>query len=302
MQIFVGLGIVLLGVFGGFLMANGKLAAFWQPAEFVIIIGAGLGSMIVGNSKTVLLECLHQLKGLISGKSNDPEKARQFLLLLHQLLEGIRQKGLLVLDEHIEQPWDSPWFQSYPEVLKDTILVNFMADNFRMLSMGRANPHEVDVLLEQEIMAIESDLLKPSKALHRTGEAMPGFGILAAVGGIIITMQYLDGPLASIGLHVAAALVGTFLGIFLCYCVLEPAASAMHERVHRQVGILEALKAGLVAHLEGKNPLLAVDAARRVLELDIKPGFSTLEKWLEEGPEGSSDSATATAEPERGTV
>jgi len=282
MQIFIGLIIVCIGVFGGFVMASGKLAAFWQPAEFMVILGAGFGSMIVGNSKVVLKDCLRQLKGLLKGKKDEQEKARQFLLLMHQLLDAIRQNGLLILDEHIEEPWESPWFKAYPKVMEDPILVNFIADNLRMLSMGRANAHEVEALLEQEIMAIEQDLMKPSKALHRTGEAMPGFGILAAVGGIIITMQYLDGPFASIGMHVAAALVGTFIGIFLCYCVMEPAASALHERVHRDITMLEAMKAVLIANLEGKSPLLAVDAGRRVLELDIKPGFATLEKWLED--------------------
>jgi chemotaxis protein MotA len=281
MQIILGLFVVLLCVFGGFLMANGKLMAFWQPAEFVIIIGAGVGSMVIGNSRAVLKEMLHQLKGLFKSKVDEAEKARQLLLLMHQMLDAIRQNGLLALDEHVEQPWESPWFQARPAVMADPILVKFIADNFRMLSMGRANAHEVEALLEAEIMAIEEDLLKPSKALHKTGEAMPGFGILAAVGGIIITMQYLDGPLANIGLHVAAALVGTFIGIFLCYCALEPAASALHEKVHRDITMLETFKATLVAHLEGKNPLLAVDAGRRVLELDVKPEFSTLEKWID---------------------
>lgn len=297
MQLFVGLIIILLGVFGGFMMASGKLAAFWQPAEFVIILGAAFGSMVVGNSKVVLKDCVHQLKGLVGGKKNEAEQVRELLTLMNMLLESIRQSGLVALDEHVEEPWESPLFQKFPRVLEDPILVNFIADNLRMLSMGKAPAHEVESLLEQEIMAIEDDLLKPSKALHRTGEAMPGFGILAAVGGIIITMQYLDGPLANIGLHVAAALVGTFIGIFFCYCIMEPAASALHEKVHRQISLLEGVKAIITANLENKSPLLAVDAGRRVLELDIKPSFSTLEKWLDGGPEQDEDPDT-TAERE----
>lgn len=136
--------------------------------------------------------------------------------------------------------------------------------------------------------------MKPAKALHRTGEAMPGFGILAAVGGIIITMQYLDGPLGDIGVHVAAALVGTFIGIFFCYCVLEPASSALAEANHRQISLLEGVKAMLVANLEGKSPLLAIDAGRRILELDIKPSFADMESWLHEQPD--TDSASTTRE------
>src|SRR5690606_3726545 len=217
--------------------------------------GAGLGSMIVGNSTVVLKDCLHQLKGLMAGRKQDAKRAQDFLMLMHLLLEEIRKGGLKVLDEHIEAPQESPWFQRYPQVLEDPLLVAFITDNLRLMAMGKNSAHEVEALLEQEIMAIEDDLMKPSKALHRNGEAMPGFGILAAVGGIIITMQYLDGPLGDIGVHVAAALVGTFIGIFFCYCVLEPAASAMAEANHRRVSLLEAAKAILVANLEGKAPL-----------------------------------------------
>lgn len=294
MQIFIGLFVVFLAVLGGFMMANGKLAALWQPAELVIILGAGLGSMIVGNSTIVLKDCLRQLKGLMRSRKNEGERARQLLMLMHLLLEEIRKHGLKVLDEHIEAPQQSPWFQRYPLVLNEPVLVTFITDNLRLLAMGKNSSHEVESLLEQEIMAIEADLMKPSKALHRTGEAMPGFGILAAVGGIIITMQYLDGPLGDIGVHVAAALVGTFIGIFCCYCVLEPASSAMAEANHRQISLLEGVKAILVANLEGKSPLLAIDAGRRILELDIKPSFAAMESWLNDQP--GTDSINTTRE------
>lgn len=294
MQIFIGLFVVFLAVLGGFMMANGKLAALWQPAELVIILGAGLGSMIVGNSTIVLKDCLSQLKGLMRSRKNEGERARQLLMLMHLLLEEIRKHGLKVLDEHIEAPQQSPWFQRYPLVLNEPVLVTFITDNLRLLAMGKNSSHEVESLLEQEIMAIEADLMKPSKALHRTGEAMPGFGILAAVGGIIITMQYLDGPLGDIGVHVAAALVGTFIGIFCCYCVLEPASSAMAEANHRQISLLEGVKAILVANLEGKSPLLAIDAGRRILELDIKPSFAAMESWLNDQP--GTDSINTTRE------
>ena len=294
MQIFIGLFVVFLAVLGGFMMANGKLAALWQPAELVIILGAGLGSMIVGNSTIVLKDCLRQLKGLMRSRKSEGERARQLLMLMHLLLEEIRKHGLKVLDEHIEAPQQSPWFQRFPLVLNEPVLVSFITDNLRLLAMGKNSAHEVESLLEQEIIAIETDLMRPSKALHRTGEAMPGFGILAAVGGIIITMQYLDGPLADIGVHVAAALVGTFTGIFCCYCVLEPASSAMAEANHRQISLLEGVKAILVANLEGKSPLLAIDAGRRILELDIKPSFAAMESWLNDQP--GTDSINTTRE------
>lgn len=281
MQKLIGVGLVALCVFGGFVMANGKLVALWQPSEMVIILGAALGSMVIGNSTTVLKEVLHQLKGLLASRKGEAQLARELLMIMHTLLDEIRQKGLKVLDEHIEAPMASPLFQRFPEVLKEPILVNFITDNLRMLAMGKISAHEFEAVLEQEILAIEDDLLRASKALHRAGEAMPGFGILAAVGGIIITMQHLDGPLGEIGVHVAAALVGTFIGIFGCYCLFEPAGAAMAELVHRKISTLECVKAVLTSHVAGKSPLLAVDAGRRVLEMDVKPSFATVERWLD---------------------
>ena len=146
--------------------------------------------------------------------------------------------------------------------------------------MGKVSPHEFDTLLEQEIMAVEEEMLKPAHALHKTGEACPGFGILAAVMGIIITMQQLDGPLGGIGVHVAAALVGTFIGIFLCYCLLEPISSAMEDLVRRRISQLMCVKSILLAQLRGKTPLVAVDAGRKVLDPDVKPSFIEMEEWI----------------------
>ncbi|WKE66547.1 flagellar motor stator protein MotA [Gallaecimonas kandeliae] len=281
MQKLLGIFLVSLCVFGGFILAKGKLIALWQPAEMVVILGAAIGSMVIGNSTVVLKQCWRQLRGILASRRGDADRARELLMLLHRLLDEVRQKGLKILDEHVEAPYQSSLFAAYPLVLKEPILVNFIADNLRMLAMGKASAHEFEALLEQEILAVEDDLLKPSKALHRAGEAMPGFGILAAVGGIIITMQHLDGPLADIGVHVAAALVGTFIGIFGCYCLFEPAGSAMAELVGRKISGMECVKAILTAHVAGKSPLLAVDAGRRVLEMDIKPSFATVEKWLD---------------------
>lgn len=280
MQKLIGLGLVVICVFGGFVMAKGRLIALWQPAEMVIILGAGLGALFIGNSAAVLKEAWRQLKTVMRGRQDERELYPALLKLMHQLLEEARMKGLKALDEHVEAPFESPLFAQYPAVLAQPMLVNFIADNLRMLGMGRISAHEFEGLLEQEISAIEDDLLKPSRAMHRVADAMPGFGILAAVGGIIITMQHLDGPLASIGVHVAAALVGTFIGIFCCYCLFEPASSAMAEQVGRRISTLECVKAILAAHVGGKTPLLAVDAGRKTLEIDAKPSFATMESWV----------------------
>ncbi|MGL6052606.1 MAG: lateral flagellar motor stator protein LafT, partial [Aeromonas salmonicida] len=188
--------------------------------------------------------------------------------------------GMKALDEHIENPQQSSVFLMYPQVCEDPQLLDFIVENLRLLGMGKMTPHEFDSMLEQEIMAIEEDMLKPAHALHKTAEACPGFGILAAVMGIIITMQQLDGPLSNIGVHVAAALVGTFIGIFLCYCLLEPISNAMEEVVKRRIGLLMCIKSILIAQLRGKTPLLAVDSGRKILEPEVKPTFLELEEWV----------------------
>lgn len=280
MQKLFGLGLVVICVFGGFVMAKGRLIALWQPAEMLIILGAGLGALFIGNSRAVLSETGRQLKAMIRARKDERELYPELLRLMYQLLELARSKGLKALDEHVEAPFESPLFTQYPAVMAQPLLVSFIVDNLRMLGMGRMTVHEFEGLLEQEIAAIEEDLLKPSRAMHRVADAMPGFGILAAVGGVIITMQHLDGPLVSIGVHVAAALVGTFIGIFCCYCLFEPASSALAEQVGRRISQLDCVKAILAAHVSGKTPLLAVDAGRKTLEIDAKPSFATLESWV----------------------
>lgn len=282
MQKLLGLAVILICVFGGFIMANGKLAALWQPAEVIIIMGAGLGALILGNSTAVLKGIWQQLKAITGGQKNDAELYQQLLPLMHQLLQETRLKGLKALDGHVESPQSSPLFSQAPLVLAHPELLGFIVDNLRMLGMGKLSAHELEALLELEIEALEESMLKPSHALAKTADAMPGFGILAAVMGIIITMQHLDGPLTYIGVHVAAALVGTFLGIFVCYCLLSPASNAMEQWVGRRITALECVCAILVSHISGKSPLLAVDAGRKLIEQDIKPSFITLEAWLTE--------------------
>nr|WP_321272579.1 lateral flagellar motor stator protein LafT [uncultured Tolumonas sp.] len=280
MQKLIGVGVVILCVFGGFIMAHGKLAALWQPSEMVIILGAAIGSTVIGNSKEVLIEMKHQLKAIFMPKKEEGDLYRELLTLMHHLLDEVRLKGIKALDEHIEAPSQSSVFLCYPTVEENPLLLGFITDNLRLISMGKISPHELDTLLENEIMIMQEDMLKPAHALHRTGEACPGFGILAAVMGIIITMQQLDGPLTYIGVHVAASLVGTFIGIFLCYCLLEPASSAMESLVQKHINQLECIKSILIAHIRGKMPLLAVDAGRKTLEPDVKPSFLAMEEWV----------------------
>lgn len=278
----LGILIVLGTVFGGFLLMGGKLSVIWEPVEILIIAGAGLGALVLGNPKHILAELWLQLRHVPSKTKQTVEFQRQLMLLMYELLQTAAG-GLKALDAHVEEPARSPLFQRYPLVLQDTKLLHFIVDNFRLMAMGKISSHELEGVLEQELEAIHEELLQPSKSLGRIAEAMPGFGILAAVLGIVMAMSYVaDGASAGdIAVKVGAAMVGTFIGIFLCYGVLDPLANFMKQRVNESLAIMESVKVVLVAHVGGKPPLLAIDAGRRLVPLSTKPSFATLEGWID---------------------
>lgn len=282
MQLAIGILLVFGCVFGGFVLHGGALSSIWQPTEILIISGAAAGALVMGNPRSVLSEMSSQIKHVIARKSNGVEFQRELLLMLYELLETVRDGGLKALDQHVEEPRESDLFRKYPMILAQPRLIAFIVDNFRLMAMGRITQHELEGMLDQELEAIESELMQPSRSLSKIAESMPGFGILAAVLGIVTTMANIGGSVSEIGLQVAAAMVGTFIGILLCYGVLEPLASAMVHRVKSDMSALECVKVVLCAQVAGKPTLLAVDAGRKLIQLDVKPSFSKLESWIME--------------------
>ena len=186
MQKVIGALIIVGCVLGGYAMANGDMRVLWQPAEVVIILGAAIGSLVVGNPKEVLVEMLSQMRGVFIYERRGEEFQRQLLMLLYELLEMVDVGGLKVVDSHIEEPEESDLFARYPLILKEKNLMAFIADNFRLMAMGKISAHELEGFLEQELEAMEEALLLPARSLNQVAEAMPGFGILAAIMGIII--------------------------------------------------------------------------------------------------------------------
>ena len=291
MQKLLGALIIIGCVLGGFVIAGGSMSVLWQPSEMLIVLGAALGSMIIGNPKEVLLEMWVQVKGVFSFRRRGEAFQRELLMVLYELLETVDMGGLKALDAHIEEPDQSDLFSKYPLILQEKNLMAFIADNFRLMAMGKISAHELEGFLEQELDAMHEALLLPSRSLHKVGEAMPGFGILAAIMGIIITMDSIGGSVAEIGTHVAAALVGTFLGIFFCYCMMEPLSNAMAQRIRTELSALECVRTTLVAHVAGKPTLLAVDAGRKLIEQDVKPAFQMLERWVTSFEDGRNEDA-----------
>jgi chemotaxis protein MotA len=281
MQQIFGVSIVLGCVFGGFFLMGGTIDAIWQPVELLIIAGAGLGAIVLGNPRHVLNEMVIQLRKVMLRRRQGPEFQRQLLLLMYELLQTA-SRGLKALDAHVEAPHESPLFQRYPLILKEPKLLAFIVDNFRLMAMGKISGHELEGVLAQEIEAIHEELEQPARSLARIGEAMPGFGILAAVLGIVMAMNSVGEGLGAgeIAAKVAAAMVGTFIGIFFCYGLLDPLSNVMKQLVKKEMSTMECVKVVLVTHVSGKPPLLAIDAGRRLVQLNIKPSFAQLESWI----------------------
>lgn len=281
MQQITGIFIVLACVFGGFALGGGNMKEIWQPIELLIIAGAGLGAMVLGNPSHVLREMMAQLRKIITMRKQGSEFQRQLLLLMYELLQTAAG-GLKALDAHVEAPRQSELFQRYPLILEEPKLIAFIVDNFRLMAMGKISSHELEGVLEQELEAIHDELTQPSKSINKIAEAMPGFGILAAVLGIVMAMNSVsDGASAAeIAEAVAAAMVGTFLGIFFCYGVLDPLGNMMKQLVNQEISTLECVKVVVVTHASGKPALLSIDAGRRLVQLNIKPSFALLESWI----------------------
>jgi len=260
---------------------GGTFASIFHPVEILIIGGAAFGALVLGNPRHVLSEMGHQLKKVAARKKHDSEFQRQLLLLMYELLQTAAG-GLKALDAHVEAPAESPLFQRYPAILAEPKLLAFIVDNFRLMAMGKINAHELEGVLEQELEAIHEELTQPSKSLQKIAEAMPGFGILAAVLGIVMAMYSVSGGADSgeIAEKVGAAMVGTFIGIFFCYGVLEPLANLMKQTVNSDASTMETVKVVLCTHVAGKPALLAIDAGRRLIQLNTKPSFAQLEQWI----------------------
>lgn len=282
MQSVLGIAIILLCVFGGFALHGGELEVIWQPVELVIIIGAGAGTIILGNPRHVLSEMWLQVKQVVARRKDGQEFQRQLLLLMYELLQTAAG-GLKALDVHVEAPHESELFKRYPLVLQETKLLHFIVDNFRLMAMGKISAHELEGVLDQEIESIHEEMLQPARSLGKVGDAMPGFGILAAVLGIVMAMHSVAGGAntGEVATAVAAAMVGTFIGIFMCYGVLDPISNRMRQLVEDDRMALDSVKVVLVTHVAGKPPLLAIDAGRRLVQLSTKPSFARLESWID---------------------
>jgi chemotaxis protein MotA len=259
-------------------MHGGQLLALNQPSELIIIGGAALGSLIIGTPLAVLKRLVGGLGGFFTSGPNKQDYL-ELLGMMYQTFRLTQQSGVMALEAHCDDPESSSIFSRYPRFLSNHHAVVFFTDSVRVVIMGGVSPYDLDALMDSDLDVHHSEASKPATTLARIGDALPGLGIVAAVLGVVITMQAIDGPPSEIGHKVGAALVGTFLGILLCYGFVGPMATSMESRVEEEGQYLACLKAGVLAMSKGLAPAIAVEFARRVIPSQVRPDFSETEQY-----------------------
>jgi chemotaxis protein MotA len=274
----VGIVLVFAAVIGGFLMEKGQIAVLLQPAELLIIAGAATGTLLVANPIYILKGILAGLTGVVRSSRFGRERYLNTLRMMYQFLNKVRREGLLSVEMDVEQPRESVIFKNYPEFLNDHHACDFVCDTLRMAVTGGVEPFEMDQMMELDMEVHHHDAMQPVSALTTVADALPGLGIVAAVLGVVITMGALGGPPEEIGHKVAAALVGTFLGVLLCYGVAGPLSSNMAKTADEHNGYLHVLRVLLLSFLKGSAPMIAIEMGRRAIPAHARPTFDEMEK------------------------
>jgi chemotaxis protein MotA len=292
----VGILVVLGAVIGGFLMEHGPIRVLIQPSEMVIILGAAMGTLLAANP-------LHTLKGVIGGvlqvlKGSKFTKKRYLdaLKMMYDLFNKIRREGPNSVENDIESPDKSKFFGSYPGFVKDHESRDFVCDTMRMVLIGGVEAFDVDQMMEVDMDVHSNEMEQSVGALSAVADSLPGLGIVAAVLGVVMTMSALGGPPEEIGKKVAAALVGTFLGILMCYGFIGPLAANLAKLSHEEHEYLHVLRVTMIAYMKGVSPLLAAEMGRRAIPAHLRPSFAEFETCCKQAA-----GAAATPEAAAGT-
>ena len=277
MLVLIGYVMVVGAVFGGFALSGGHLAALMQPLELLMIGGAAIGAFICGNPAKTLKATFKTLPSLLGGSKYTKALYMELMALLYEILDKTRKEGLLAIERDIENPKQSELFSKYPRVLKDHHLVEFITDYLRLMVSGKLNALEIEALMDREIDTHHQEGEVPAHALQRVADGLPAFGIVAAVMGVVHTMESVGLPPQELGILIAHALVGTFLGILLAYGFVGPLVGVVEQKLHEATKALECIKVTLLASLNDAVPSVAVEFGRKVLYSTERPGFAELE-------------------------
>ncbi len=282
MLVILGYVVVLGSVFGGFALDGGHLAALWQPVELLMIGGAAAGAFLVGNDGKAIRATLKSLPTLLQGSKYSKALYMELLALLFDILTKVRKEGLMSIEADIEETDKSTIFTKYPLVLADHHAVEFICDYLRLMVSGNMDAFQIENLMDNEIDTHHAEGHTPVHVIAKLGDGMPAFGIVAAVMGVVHTMNSVGIPPAELGKLIAAALVGTFLGILLAYGFVGPLSSLLEHKLHESSKIFQTIKVTLLASLNGYAPALAVEFGRKVLFSTERPTFSELEEYIKE--------------------
>jgi chemotaxis protein MotA len=288
----IGILVVFGAVLSGFLMEKGPLAVLIQPSEIVIIGGAALGTMLAGNPMYVLKKIVGAFMLVLKGSKYSKQRYLESLKMMFQVFNKARKGGLVAIETDIEEPEKSAVFQKYPGFLANHHARDFVCDTLRMAITGGATPLDVDQMMELDMDVHHASASQPASALTTVADALPGMGIVAAVLGVVVTMSALGGPPEEIGHKVAAALVGTFLGILLCYGVVGPLASNLTKLIDDEHAYYHVLRVVMLSFLKGMSPALAVEVARRAVPEHVRPSFKEVEQACRQ-KDGPAEAAAA---------
>lgn len=273
----IGILIVLGAVITGFAIDGGSFGVLIQINEFIILMGAGAGSFLAANGMKNLTSSIKAIMGLLKPDAFTKVAYMDLLRMMYNLFNVARKEGLLGLESHIEDPEKSDIIKEYPSFLSNHHATQFFCDTMKVILTGAVGPHDLNEMMEIDLEIAHDEASIPADALQTVGDAMPGFGIVAAVLGVIITMGKIGGEASAIGESVAAALVGTFLGILFAYGIFAPLSRAMTLRLKSEGQYLACIRFALFSFARGESPITCVEFARRNIEPSVRPGFAEME-------------------------
>jgi len=273
MRLIVGIIVVIVSVIGGYAAMGGHLEVLVQPFEAVIILGAALGAYVIGNTGPVLKQSLGIFKTIMRGPRYNKAAYVELLGLQYTIFKLVQSKGMLALEPHIENPKSSSLFAQFPKFAANHHAVEFMCDYLRMVTLGTNNVHEMDSLMDEELETHHQENQRLVNAVQALADGTPALGIVAAVLGVIKTMGAISEPPEVLGHMIGGALVGTFLGVFVAYAFFGPIAQALRNIYEAEGKYFLSMKVGLLAHISGNPPVMAIEFARKMLMSEDRPTF-----------------------------
>jgi len=278
----IGIIVVFGSVVVGYTMHGGNLMVLYQPNEYIIILGAAIGSILIGYPISCIKKSLIAIKHFFKGKPYVKQDYMELLLFSFNTFKLMKIKGMLEIESHIENMNESELFKLAPALQKDPFVLNFMADNLRLMTMGMDNPYQFDDVMEQEVELYKGNSAVPGDIFTNLGDSLPALGIVAAVLGVIVTMRSIMEPPDVLGALIGAALVGTFCGVLVAYGLFGPMGHFLHKYGDYKVKFVYCAKAGFIAYLNGNPPIIVVEFMRKNIPEDLRPSFEELDTYINE--------------------